>query len=99
MAKVYILQDNPYSPKNFISAEEYGELVFLFNHHIANSHIPKCVSQLWEKFRDVESDDWLIPTGHPALIAAAGHVWREKTGGFNMLIWDRQSARYQRVEL
>ena len=80
MANVYVLQDNPYSPKNFINAEEFGEIKFVFTQHISNSHIPRCVSQLYEKFRYVEKGDFLIPTGHPALIASAGLVWKEKTG-------------------
>lgn len=99
MSKVYVLQDNPYSPKNFISAEEHGEIIFVFTHHISNSHLPKCVSQLYEKFRDAGGDDYLILSGHPALIAAAGKVWYDRTGGMNFLVWDKQSATYQKVSL
>ena len=94
MNKVYILQDNPYSPKNFTPADEYGELIVIFNHHISSMQIPRCLSQLRDKLRGVSQDDWLIPVGHPALILVAGHVWFDMTSQLNVLVWDQQSGKY-----
>ncbi len=94
MAKVFVLQDNPYSPKNFLPAEEFGELVFLFHHHISAHHVPRALSQLRDKLRGVERDDWLIPVGHPALILVVGHVWFDMTSSMNLLVWDQQLSRY-----
>lgn len=94
MPKVYVLHDNPYAPKNFLPAEEYGEIVYLFNTHISKSHISRCISQLREKLRGAGSEDWIIPVGHPALIFAVGHVWFDITRNFNLLVWDQQTAGY-----
>lgn len=94
MSRVYILQDNPHSPKNFLPAEEYGELIVLFNHHISMLHISRCLAQLRDKLREAGPEDWLIPVGHPALILVAGHVWFDITSQLNVLVWDQQSARY-----
>jgi len=99
MSKVYILQDNPHSAKNFLPAEEYGELVILFNHHISPTHISRCISELRDKLRGVTADDWLIPVGHPALILTAGHVWFDLTHKMNVLVWDHQSNRYAPVRI
>lgn len=94
MARVFILQDNPHSPKNFLPAEEYGELIVLFNHHISPAHISRCVAQLRDKLRGVTNEDWLIPVGHPALILAAGFVWFDMTSQLNTLVWDQQTSKY-----
>jgi len=94
MSKVFILHDNPHSPKNFISAEEYGELVVLFNYHISHVGLQRACSQLREKLRNISSDDWVITVGHPALICLAGKVISEKLGEIKLLMWDQQAARY-----
>lgn len=99
MSRVYILQDNPHAPKNFLPAEEFGELVVLFNHHIGPSHISRCVSQLRDKLRGVTKDDWLIPVGHPLLILAAGHVWFDLTSQLNCLVWERELGRYVPIRI
>ena len=94
MSTVYILQENPHSPKNFLPAEEFGELVILFQHHISPTLINRCIAQLREKLRGMTKNDWIIPVGHPALIAAAGYVAHDLTGEINILSWDQQTRQY-----
>lgn len=99
MSKVYVLHDNPGSTKNFLPAEEYGELFILFDYHISFTHIGRCISQLRDKLRGASKDDWLIPVGHPALILAAGHVWFDITSQMNILVWDQQMNKYVPVRI
>lgn len=94
MSKVYIVQDNPYSPKNFITASDYGELVSCIRGHVSISSLDKCSDELDKALENIEAQDWLILTGHPALIGYACHVMAERTGVINMLVWDNQTNRY-----
>jgi hypothetical protein len=42
--------------------------------------------------------DWLLPVGHPVLIAIAAAVAAERTGGtLPLLVWDNQSFVYERL--
>ncbi len=99
MSRVFVLHDNPFSPKDFTPAEEYGEITYLFQTHIAAHHLKRCAGQMRDKMRGASKDDWLIATGPPALIAIAGHIWYDMTGSFNMLAWDNYSFKYIPVEI
>lgn len=94
MSKVYILQDNPYSPKNFGSAEEYGDTIVLFDHHVSKHHVPKCIHVMEQAFKKATEDDWLIAVGHPALILAAGGIWFNISNKMKTLVWDQQLQKY-----
>ena len=94
MPKVYVVHDNPNDPKDFLPAEEYGDLIILFDRQLFATQIPLCYARMRELMRDAKPEDWLIPTGHPALIFAAGEIWSYITGQMNLLIWDGQRKRY-----
>jgi len=97
MSKVYILVDNPRSNTNFLPAEKYGKLHILYDHNISPTHINRIYPELREKLKDIAKDDYLIPTGHPSLIALAGHIWLAKLGVINILAWDRETQQYYQV--
>ena len=94
MSEVFILQDDPGSPKNFLPAERFGKLVILFNNHISLHSLPRHVGALRDKMRAATKEDWIIPVGNPGLIMAAGKVFHDLTGQINLLVWDRQAGRY-----
>lgn len=94
MPKVYVLHDNPNDPKDFLPAEEYGDLIILFSQQLFATQVPRCYAQMREGMRNAKPEDWLIPTGHPALIFAAGEIWVQITGQMNLLIWDNQRKKY-----
>jgi hypothetical protein len=96
-SKVYILVDNPRSPNNYLPAEKYGELRILFGHNISPTHLQRIFPELRQKLEYVTVNDYLIPTGSPALIALAGHLWLSKLGVINLLTWDRETQQYYNV--
>lgn len=97
MSKVYILVDSPRSNINFLPAEQYGELRILFDNNVSPTHLQRIYPELREMLSRIEKDDYLIPTGPPALIALAGHIWLDKLGVINLLTWDRETQRYYNV--
>ncbi len=100
MNKVFVLHDNPYSPRDFTPAEEFGEIVYLFQTHISTHHLPRIAGQLRDKMRGATNEDWLIATGPPALIALAGYIWADMTGNrLRLLAWDNHSHSYIPVEM
>lgn len=99
MSNVYIIQDNPYSPKNFLPAAEYGELKVVFENHVPTPHIEKSFVDMKRKLENLTKADYIVPTGHPALIAAAGLISMDILGEINLLIWDHQSSGYYPVKI
>lgn len=99
MSYVIVVHDNPYSPKDFASAEDFGELKFLFNTHIHTHNLPRIFGLMRDRMRGVTKEDWLIPAGAPALIAMAGAIFKEKTGQINLLVWDRHQQKYIPMEI
>ena len=99
MNKVFILQDNPYAPKNFSQAEEFGDLEVIFSTHISPTHMGKAMHELRKKLRKATKNDWIIPVGNPGIIAVAGAAFFETTGTLNVLLWDNFSKKYIPVRL
>lgn len=97
MSKVYVLVDNPRSQLNLLPAEKYGKLVTCFDHGISPTHLQRIYPELRDKLAGIEKADYLIPTGPPALIALAGHIWLNKLGVINLLTWDREMQAYYNV--
>lgn len=98
MSKVFIIQDNPYAPKNFIPATEFGELSVIFDKHVPTTSIVRFIPLLKDKLKDITKHDYIVPTGHPALIAIAGAISYETIGEINLLIWDHQSNIYYPIK-
>ncbi len=97
-AKVYIVQDNPWAARNYLSATEFGELTPCISGHVSFASLKKWDNELREKLRGITKDDWLLPVGHPALIGVACAKMAERTGVIRLLIWDNQSAKYYPYE-
>lgn len=82
------------------SAEKYGELRILVPAGQSLVSSVPVVRQLNDLMRDFSRDDYLLPLGDPAIMAAAAGVATLKTAGrFAVLKWDRRSGAYLAVPL
>lgn len=94
---VYIVQDLGHL--DFDAAREYGQLAVLVEGRIGAADVGKVAWTIMDKLVRVTKADWLVPAGHPTLIAFAGIVMAERTGTLRMLAWDRNAARYIPMEI
>ena len=98
MSNVYILVDNPQSSLNFLPAEKFGELKVLYPHPINPTQLRTIYADLEGKLMNITDDDYLLPTGPPALIAMAGYIWMDTLGSMKVLTWDRATQQYYAIE-
>lgn len=82
------------------SAREYGTLHVLIPHgQNLHSTVP-VVRQLNERLRAFTEDDYLLPLGDPAIMAAAAAIAARNTNGrLKILKWDRRAGVYLPVPL
>jgi hypothetical protein len=92
MSKVFIVQD--LGRLNFIPAEQFGELISCIDGRVSHVGMQKAFSRLQKSLSRIRAEDWLVPTGHPALIAFAGHLMARQTGVLRVLSWDNQTGTY-----
>lgn len=92
MSKVYITQD--VGKINFVPAEEYGELVPVIDRPVNHTQLKRSMARMQDVLRDITAQDWIVPAGHPALIALAGYLMADRTGYIRILAWDNMSGRY-----
>jgi hypothetical protein len=89
---VYIVQDIGHY--NFAPAMKYGELIACIDGRVSLAGMQRAFSQLQKSLSRINENDWLIPTGHPALIAYAGHLMGLRAGKIRILSWDGQATTY-----
>jgi hypothetical protein len=94
---VFIVQDVGHL--NFLPAEKFGDLEVLVFGPRSHLALSREIPRMWQKMRDIGSDDWILACGHPFFIAAAAHVQAQLTGHMRMLYWDRQTEQYVKVEV
>lgn len=77
-------------------AMEYGDLEVLVQRPGEPSLAPvPLVQELRHGLRNFGPDDYLLPTGSPAVIAAAAAIAARQSGGtLRVLLWDRHEKRY-----
>jgi hypothetical protein len=92
MVKIYIVQDLGHF--NFTPALQYGELISCIDGRVSLAGMPRAFSRLQKSLSHINENDWLIPTGHPALIAYAGHLMGLRAGKIRILSWDGQTTTY-----
>jgi hypothetical protein len=95
-ARVYIVHD--LGKLNFLPAEDYGVLVSCVEGHVSPTAVRRAINLLQRKLTGITRDDYIIASGHPALIAAAGAFQADATGNLRILCWDNQTQRYALVE-
>jgi hypothetical protein len=83
------------------SAEQkYGELRILVPAGQSLVSSVPVVRQLNEQLRNFSEDDYLLPLGDPAIMAAAAAIAAKQTNGkLTILKWDRREGAYLAVKL
>ena len=96
---VFLIQENPYI--NVLSAEEYGDIVVLFESGQQIMFSPQpAIRKLKRKLKDFNDDDYLLMMGDPAAMGIACCVAAEMNRGkFNILKWDKKAQRYYPVSV
>ncbi len=94
---VFIVQDLGHL--DFAEARQYGKIEVLVKGRIGSADVGKVAWTMMDKLVRVTREDWLVPAGHPTLIAFAGIIMAERTGVLRMLAWDRNAARYIPMEI
>lgn len=99
MGKVYQVQAS--TRLDVRPALEYGGLEVLIDQVAEPALAPvPLVRGLRHALRNFSDEDYLLPTGSPAAIAAAAMVAGQANGGrVKMLLWDRERRRYYETQL
>lgn len=106
MSKVYLIQQIPGTTKgepkyNILGAQKYGEIVTLLPEFSQMILSPgPLIQKLRTLLKDITSEDYLLLSGDPAIIAVTGAVVSDLTSGnFKLLKWDRQEKTYYPIEV
>ena len=97
MSKVYITQD--VGKINFLPAEKYGRLIPVINGHVNHTQLNNTMDGMFDKMKNITKNDWIVPAGHPAIIALAGFIMADLTGHIRILAWDNQTEQYVPCEI
>lgn len=97
-SRVYIVHSDPNSPKDFGPAKEFGSLIICVNKPLKADDLELAESHLRRKMEGITANDWIIPTGNPALIALAGHIMGLRTKKVRVLMWDWVNRKYYQYE-
>lgn len=85
---------------NVDPARKYGEILVVVDQNIPRTTLAPLLQSLKERMSTFTDEDYLLPLGDPALIAAAAGVALRQTGGLlRMLKWDRFTKDYIVTEL
>jgi hypothetical protein len=107
MNKVYVTThatrknaDGVHRPIDITPAACFGELIELLPPGMMSLTPMPTVRELKYGLRNFSDDDYLLPLGDPALIAAAGAAAAyANSGRFKVLRWDRQSGNYIPIQI
>lgn len=109
MPNVYVVQEQMVKDRDTGSlrpafdltpAAQYGDLHFLLPAGQISLSTAPMLSQLKRALRGFTSDDFLVATGDPVAIMAAGAVAASMNGGvINVLKWDKRSQTYIKLTL
>ena len=95
---VYVPQGPP-SQKNILSAQDYGQLVFLEPERSQLIYSPQpFVRKMKSYLKDYKDGDYILCMGDPSMIGIATAIAQDvNQGKVSLLKWDRQEARYYPV--
>ncbi len=104
MSRVYVVNEptrkDGGKTMDLSPAYEHGELVFLTPPGDPPMQLAAVVEAMKPFLKSFTSADYLLPVGHPMLIAAAGALAARASGGrFRMLLWRGSISRYMPVEV
>jgi hypothetical protein len=73
---------------------EHGELIFLSPAGDSTLDLEPTVERMTRLLSSFTEEDFLLPVGHPMLIALAGAIAARKVSRLQMLIWKGGLSRY-----
>jgi hypothetical protein len=83
---------------NFRPAERFGDLIVCIDGKVEHSELPQAAARLRTALQQITARDFLIPCGHPSLIALAGALMLERVGKVRTLIWQGSEKKYVAIE-
>ena len=89
---VWCTQDTKH---NYSSANQRGDLVFLYEDKVNVFATDMLASEIREKLKGSKEDDFLIPSGNAIAACIAFSVLMEKHGVVNVLIFSFRSNLYE----
>lgn len=114
MPNVYVVQEPlrigeggvPVPRINYGTLTPYGTVKFLFSWgeitddtRLDFEAMRAYMARAREALKDFSDDDYLVPMGHPALIAIATLAAADVNGRLNILDWSRERRAYRVVQL
>ena len=80
---------------NFTDALRFGDLMFVLDEsEYRPEFFADTVKRIKSSLAEFQSDDYLIPTGDPALIAICAAEIVRRHGKINILRWERHHMQY-----
>ena len=81
-------------------AKKFGTIEVLLPPGANRAAIGQIAISMRERLKDVEEQDYLLPTGDPALIAVASIYLARRSGGkLRLLKWDNRLGDYTPMEI
>lgn len=81
-------------------AAQFGEIKILISSSQNAVSIVPVMRQLLEQMKDFGEDDYLLPVGAPAVMAAASAVAAKYNDGrFKIIQWDRRMGAYVPIQI
>lgn len=97
MSRVYLVQ---WRPLDFSSAEQYGELVRIFDERDQMYDMDAATRRLLQRMPNFTDDDYIVAVGHPAAIAVVTSAAAQMNGGrFKLLVWHPDTRVYYTTQV
>lgn len=74
-------------------ASAYGDLVVMHAGPVGVDLSPY-IRNFWRHLAEFDDEDFILPVGDPALVAAACAIAGDINGRFSVLRWDREARHY-----
>ena len=91
-SRVFIVQD--LGLVNYSPCAEYGVPHVCVDKAVPLVRLSAAFTTLRKQMTGITKADWIVPTGHPALIGYACYIQATQTGAIRLLVWDRIKKCY-----
>lgn len=92
MPRVFVTQEMP--NYDISPAKEFGEIVVILPPGNYNFSVDIFAGEIYDRFRDLTEDDYLLLIGDPTYIALVAAIAFEHVHVLNLLKWDRIKGEY-----
>jgi hypothetical protein len=92
--KIIVVNNN--NNQNFDELKQYGELFFITDGFVNLDDIPTVLYNLKNKLREINKQDYIVPTGIISLNMLVAHYVLDKYGSITLLTFHKKTQSYQR---